>query len=281
MPEELYFLSDSDREEIVRLLDDRNARRQNTTGRPDPKKVIHPAAKTYVARVGILGIPALDEKTLGTGSIALGDDQPGEGKADVYQLLFDASNHPYLRDCGFDLDVYNLTGVYISPREWVLVTQDKFGKWYTIQQDVTFLAIPTHKTYVPGGNIQYSWTAVYNSGTPLAITYSIKPHITGCPGHFPAYHERNLDVPVVNQIEPGVGTGSCLEYDFFIDPLSIIRLRRGGGRYYIFDSEPWQDLFRRTGDFDVSGREVAFHRVWNQNTQLWEDGREVRLVDAE
>jgi hypothetical protein len=279
VPEEVYFLSDSDREEIVRLLEERSARRQNTTGRPDPKKVIHPAAKTYVARIGVLGIPALDEKSVGTGSTSLGDDQPGEGKADVYQLLFDSSNKPYFRDCGFNIDVYNLTGVYISPREWVLVTQDKFGKWMTIAQELSFLAIPTHKTYT-GGNILYSWSAVYNTGT-TSVTYSTKPGVTGCPERFPAFHERGLDIPVVNRLEPGVGTGSCLEYGFTIDPLSIIRLRRGGGRYYIFDSEPWQDLFRRTGEFDVSGREVAFHRRWNQNTQLWEDGREVRLVDAE
>lgn len=48
----------------------------------------------------------------------------------------------------------------------------------------------------------------------------------------------------------------------------------------VFDEVPWEDLFRLTGDTDDDGA-VAFHRYFDQNTGSWEDGREVRVIQAE
>jgi hypothetical protein len=52
------------------------------------------------------------------------------------------------------------------------------------------------------------------------------------------------------------------------------------GGYYLFDTDPWEDIFRRTGVTDADG-DQAYHRYYNQNTGAWEDGREVRLITAE
>ncbi len=59
---------------------------------------------------------------------------------------------------------------------------------------------------------------------------------------------------------------------------SIVRLRKGSGNYYLIDQMPWEDLFRRTGVVDTDGA-IAFLRYYDQTSNSWKDGQEVRIVE--
>lgn len=179
--------------------------------------------------------------------------------------------------------------------------------------ETSFLAQITQKLYksgrLSGGDfIEYSWARVGDGINPVAITYS-GVGVSGGPGDFPAYQERDLDLPtfpitatfissgllnsgdVINSGEvpllsgyfnSGIYSGGFLSgypYPGGIAPQSVVRMRRGAGNYFLFGEEPWHDLFRRTGEVDDYGY-VGFLRIWNQNTRRWEDAQEVRLIPA-
>lgn len=159
----------------------------------------------------------------------------------------------------------------------------------------------------------YSWQQVYDdvvlSGT---LGYSYGPLSGGFfSGMNPAFQMQNIDYPAWPAV-PGViasgylisgalsgapimsGIGVISGYGSYsggyfsgytvsgggIQPLSIVRLYPVSGGAYMFDQNPWTDLFRRTNFTDAAGI-IAYHRIWNQNSGLWMDGQEVRLVVAE
>jgi hypothetical protein len=158
--------------------------------------------------------------------------------------------------------------------------------WELLQAgEQSFLAVLIEKNYPdgPGGIIEYSWAAV-TGGPP--DQYSLTGAV-GCPGNVPAYHERNLDVPVVGAAVGG--SGSCPQ-PAFIHYLSVFRLRRvsgsgsgsgsGGEDYCVFSGHPWEDLFRDTGVVSGPGY-AAYHRFLDQNDDTWKDGISVILIEAE
>lgn len=61
---------------------------------------------------------------------------------------------------------------------------------------------------------------------------------------------------------------------------AIVRLRKGRGEYYLIETMPWVDLFRRTEDTDEYGY-IGYHRYWDNNAQEWRDGEEVRIQIVE
>lgn len=159
----------------------------------------------------------------------------------------------------------------------------------------------------------YSWIEVYEGNSGPAITYTSGLR-SGGPGSgtFPAYHIQNIDYPTYpiaavvatsgylysGSISGGIASGNpnpqISGFNGFsggyysgtiisgggIQPLSIVRLHRGIGDYYVFDQNPWVDLFRRTDSSDTNGV-IAYHRIWNQNSGLWQDGQVVYLILAE
>lgn len=95
----------------------------------------------YVARAPINGIPALDVNTTGTGTTALGDDEPGYADCEIYQLMT-TDDPPRLRSTGFTLRVYNLQNLTIPPNQWVTVTRDEYGTWWATSVAFDFAVCP-------------------------------------------------------------------------------------------------------------------------------------------
>lgn len=148
--------------------------------------------------------------------------------------------------------------------------------------DTTKLVCLIGKDYSLAPFITYSWVEVLASGDETTrILYTPIEDSQGGPdsptGTFPLYHLRNLDLPVVPQDDGSAASGAA---GIRIDELSVFRVRRGSGEWYEFEGQAWQDLFRLTGMADADG-DIAFHRYLDQNTNTWEDGRQVRLVTAE
>ena len=154
--------------------------------------------------------------------------------------------------------------------------------------DVTFLALLIAKDYTLAPFITYSWVRVKDTagaGGTHQITYDFSDTTApqcGGPSCTPAYHLRNLDLPVWH----GTFTPSpCCDPpssppSMPIDPppKSVVRMWPSpNGSWMLFGEHPWEDLFRRTGTSDSDG-EIAYLRYWDQNTQTWQDGQEVRLV---
>lgn len=112
--------------------------------------------------------------------------------------------------------------------------------------------------------IVYSWTRVNDTdGDVPRLDYDNAAQ-SGGPGSNPLYHVRDLDLPVGGNNHP----------------LSIVRVWKGQGSYYLFDTEPHVDLFRTTSAVDADGTQ-GFRRYWDQNDNTWKDGEEVRVVLAE
>lgn len=111
------------------------------------------------------------------------------------------------------------------------------------------------------------------------IQYSpIDPIVRGGPDEAEpaAYHLRNEDLAVVIQPEDFEGSTAG---DVLWHELSIVRAwKSSDGTHWLFDTHPWQDLFRITSDEDADGRH-GFHRYFDQNTNTWENGLEVRITD--
>jgi hypothetical protein len=147
--------------------------------------------------------------------------------------------------------------------------------------DSSFLAVLTDKDYRTSEFVVYSWVKVTDQITPgHPVTYT-KTATFGCYGNFPAYHVRNFDVPVQQGIF-GLTNETCSLSDSYTEPIdqwAVVRMWKGDGDFYLFNSEPHVNLFRRTGVVDTDG-EIGFERLFDQETQTWYDGREVRIVST-
>jgi hypothetical protein len=286
--------TESDLAAIRRLIAEDRSRRRTTQGRQEHVNwdEAYPGPETYIARTQPEGIPGMVEEA-GTGV----NDVPGYSDCDIYRVIWTSpgipSGIPELQPItGLFKRVYNSSHTPIAGGTWVLVTRDKFGEWWVVESRGSFQILLTDKTYTPGQFIAYSWIRVLDTAaTPIVYT---EQDMSGGPGRNPAYHERNLDLPVVQHgADAGTGTGTFGQVVLAAHELSVVRARRGYGpipgtssvttpaqRYLLFGEEPWVDLFRRTGIVDEYG-EIGYHRYLDQDDDTWKDGKEVRIVEAE
>ena len=303
-----YVLSEEDRakfkmlwEEYKRLNPDASPRRDRTAF---PEHEEQQAADFYVAK-------PIDTITARSG------DTTGHGMCTVYQAVSvtgEVEDTELLEVVGFDLEILNKGDDEFTNTDWVFVAKDKYGRWWVVTSgggdDPTFLAVLTEIFYAGDDIPVYSWARVMD--TPPFGYAEVCPYERGCAMHTPAYHERNLALPVVGVVQNSTGTGTagddpnCESIDsilcpapLFIHPKSVVRMRRYGpmdeditgtgtgtgtgtaeGGYCLFSGHHWVDLFRRTGINDAHG-EIGFRRRYNQDTQEWEDGEEVRIIEPE
>lgn len=262
----------------------------------------HQAPEFYVGKTGPDGITAVSGDTAGTGTVTI---HQAVGADDEDLVLTQV--------VGFDKTVYNIGGV-IDPDELVQVSRDKYGRWWVITPgtagsgETTFLAVLVDKEF-QGDTPVYSWARIAEA--PPWGYVEVCPYVRGCPGHTPAYHEMNKDMPVVGAVPEDTGTGTgtpdpCEGADLglcpapmFIHPKSVVRMHRYGGEdqntgtgtgtgtdeggYCMFGAQPWIDLFRRTGVFDEYG-EIGYRRKYVQSDSGgggFVDGEEVRIVEAD
>ena len=240
---------------------------------------------------------------------ASGGDTAGTGRVNIYQAPGDDPD--LIEVVGYEQDVLNIGGE-IDIDEWVQVARDRYGRWWVITPgtgtgETTFLAVLVDKEF-QGDTPVYSWARVIDA--PPWGYVEVCPYVRGCPGHTPAYHEMNKDMPVVGAVPDDTGTGTgtpdpCQGEDgglcpapLFIHPKSVVRMHRYGsptdeatgtgtgtdqGGYCMFGAQPWIDLFRRTGIFDEYG-EIGYRRKYVQSAQGgggFVDGEEVRIVEAD
>ena len=169
-------------------------------------------------------------------------------------------------------------GATAAPGDYVTATPDPLVPYRWIFTpggggDATRLVLLIAKTYTVGEFIAYSAVGVTASTGPPPITYTVNGQQYGpsLSPPSPVYHLRNLDVPVCPPTVPGGWTPA------FVDELSVVRIWPGPSGTWLFSTDAWQDLFRRTGESDADG-DRAFLRYYDQNTGTWVDGREVRVI---
>lgn len=89
--------------------------------------------ETYLARTPTGGIAALVENTTGTGTTDETDDVIYSALCDVYRLDPIGVSTPgtgRLTKLRFQKRVWNIAPVALPERQLVLITRDKFGRWY-------------------------------------------------------------------------------------------------------------------------------------------------------
>ncbi len=102
-----------------------------------------------------------------------------------------------------------------------------------------FWAKLTAKVNLDGCSPTYSWTQVLDSDGACPLDWADLA-LSGGPGHFPAYHVNDIDLPVV---EP-----DTLDAHPF-----VVWLRRGDGDYYLIDVPPDWEFCEKTADRNEEG----------------------------
>lgn len=289
MAEPLYGLTGADLDVIKALV--RDYRNGPTRGRGYDGRVDHEeqqAPEVYVALTPSGGIPALAASSVvdtGTGQAdEHNGDAPGYAECAAYRVLppADGTDGAELWEVpGLSFRVHNASGSDVAGDSWVLVVRDKGGVWWAVTgggggSEASFLVLLTEVQWV-GAFRQYSAVEVEALGELL---YAIpEGGRTFGPAGTPLYHERNQPYPVVGVYE-GSGTGEAGE-PRFIHHWSVVRVRQGPDGYWYFGEHPYHDIVRRTGDSDADG-EVAYVRYNAASVGVdWQDGDEVRLIEAE
>lgn len=134
-----YVLSERDHEVLRNVVQWWEHLPQKMRSRPQPGDYDeYTSPEVYVARTPNGGIPALNVEVpspsvvTGTGTDIY--DEPGRADCTIYQLLppayGTATGPEELRSAGFTRKVYNLGLDAVPANTWVLVSRDKFGRWY-------------------------------------------------------------------------------------------------------------------------------------------------------
>lgn len=128
-----YVLSESDREKFLLLWGEYAHKlpvpKNDRQAFPDHEE--HQAPEVYVARIPPGGISALSvgaNTGTGTGTPATSDDVPGSTLCPIYQLITDGGIR--LISIGVSYQVYNLSIEPVKAGRWVLISRDKYGKWF-------------------------------------------------------------------------------------------------------------------------------------------------------
>lgn len=128
------------------------------------------------------------------------------------------------------------------------------------------------------GNIAYDATAgtVETALEALSNITNVTVTGTGAPDDpwVITFMDSTDDVPLMT------ANGTNLTPDGGIWPHSVVRLRKGSGDYYLVEQLPFEDLFERTVDSDADGT-IGYQRVFNQDTQTFVRGIEVRIITAD
>ena len=308
-----YVLSEDDAQKLKTLWATHVQFQRLRAGRPDELLDDAPAAEFYVAKTPEGGIGGIIDSVNN-----LDYPYPGFAECQIYELTPSTNEFdviPSAQTFLIPVDqlthrVYNATDSAIDGDQWIKVAKDKYGYWHVVTGgDETFLALLVQVEIYQNAFYRYSYLKLgfYN---PDTRRYSVTGR--GGPlfgeGTRPLFHARNLLLPVAPSYTlPGTGTGTTLDEvtgtgtgslelvvdedntAFVMCPQSVVRVYRGkseageqgaGALFYLFHDHPWEDLFRLSGDGDEDGYQ-GFHRLFNQQTGLWEDGIEVRLVIAD
>lgn len=133
MAERRFWLTEQDRDKM-RTLFDRFAHLLGPRGGDRDDFDDYPAPDTYIARVGVGGIPALDlgaDMGSGTGTGETGDDVPGSAVCAIYRITGTGAS-ARISPMGFTRTVYNLQPSAIAYGRWVVVTRLKTGEWVAV-----------------------------------------------------------------------------------------------------------------------------------------------------
>ncbi len=130
MPEELFFLSESDRELLRRVIESERKRLRSPAQRPRVQLDDYEQFPVvYIAYTPEDGIPALNvEGTTGTGTSEL-NDIPGSTECDLYRITPLATGTTELTSMGYTEIVYNLNTTEIPGWTWVTIKKESSGQW--------------------------------------------------------------------------------------------------------------------------------------------------------
>jgi hypothetical protein len=316
-PGNQYVLNESDRNKFKELYEDylrRNPQLKDSRGGPRTETDdAQQSSDFYICKVTTTITP-------------LSGNTAGKGTGEVYQLL-DYPVNPTLTVVeglkpGDEQTIYT-TGAGNDTGEWVQIAKDKFGRWWVVSRSggaETFLAVLVDKIQLNSDHVAYSWARVVEA-PPWGYVEAC-PYERGCPEHTPAYHQRGggPHMPVVGVRDNSTGTGTADEQacetvssrlcpgPAFIDPLSIVRMRRYGpeedtstgtidpgtgtgtgaaeGGYCLFTEHPWISHLEVTpGDVQVvvgavtRTAKVAYQWYLDQTTGLFMRGRPVYFIE--
>lgn len=129
MPEELFGLTNEDRQLLKQWLEMMRKQRVNPVNRPHVEEPESQTPDVYIALTPPAGIAANDVTagTAGAGTTGgVTGATPGSADCSVYRLDLATGDLIYT---GFTQKVYNLSTSAIGGNEWVNIARDKWGTW--------------------------------------------------------------------------------------------------------------------------------------------------------
>lgn len=145
MADDIFVLSDDDRDKIERLLKESAQHRRNPTLRRTPPVDTGDFPSACVVLTPLDGVPAMCEKTANPDSDVCGTgtgtghgnegDKPGSADCEVYVLQRGSSagaefNRPKLIATGETITVFNCTTVAVAGGQFVTAVRDGQGDWW-------------------------------------------------------------------------------------------------------------------------------------------------------
>lgn len=186
---EAYYLTESDREILKRVVERERKRSGNQQNLPDSAAPgdADTAPDVFVAYTGTTGIPARVGTTLGVAELTL------------YKQLNPATSPPTLVTLGITRRIHNLSTDAVDAGEYVLVARAKDGTWFIASTGGT------------AGNID---TGTAGCGTQIFYTYRYRCELQDAMGVgtaddvYALYEYRTLHVLTVDE-------NGCLEHTTF------------------------------------------------------------------
>lgn len=159
MADEGFLLNRKDRNTLVELIN--WWKREGTTigvrgSRPQPNE--EDDVGKYIART-VTPITALASHTTGTGTgTVVNDDVPGYGTCEIYKLfqISDIPGDVVMYPAGFSRTVYNLSLDQVDKDEWVHVSQDNFGIWWLLDDQIRNRILDWDIDFVSNVCVNYS-----------------------------------------------------------------------------------------------------------------------------
>jgi hypothetical protein len=126
----INVFSDADVALIREMAAEFKRRKGNPPVRSQQQHVPPQAPEVYIGKTGSLGIPALNDVFVGTGSVY---DMPGGTPTlcDIYKIVT-YNDVARLVPAGFQKPVFNLSNTGINGFVWFMAMRDKFGTWIAV-----------------------------------------------------------------------------------------------------------------------------------------------------
>lgn len=142
-----YFLPDEDDARVLRILIEREKKRNHGKGAILEQDVVPTAQEVYIARIPSGGIDGISLPATGTGDIS----SINSAECSIYQVI-----DGELIDMEFTEEVFNLSPAKLYSG-YILIKQDKYGVWLANQKRPDIYGQYTTNVSYGSSGILYLW----------------------------------------------------------------------------------------------------------------------------